>query len=255
MHDGFFNYYTRSADGWWERRDFLRGYRRLHSADRRWTPPYHPHLVAALTPGSVAHVDRQHPALIWVEALPGKPSTNGEWTQRGLSSAFMEEPVATAAVLADPRRRDGAAHLALLTTANDNESLERLLAVAQEQSYGRGRSRLVGPVQLSPHLGQGALMDNFNLSPPIYTPYNAPYLPEVLASSLEPVQMSRLYYAAGRNANPIAAGPSRIRLLQPAEIVDVLPKLITALDDLGEVSRARRHRGGLSVAVVAGCTL
>jgi GNAT superfamily N-acetyltransferase len=177
-------------------------------------------------------VDRQHPALVWVEALQGKPNSNGEWSQRGLGNPLMEEAVATAAILADPRRRDGTAHLALLATANDLESLERLLVVAQEQSSGRGRYRLVGPIHLSPHLGQGALMDSFNLSPPLYTPYNAPYLPEVLASGLEPVQSSRLYYAPAHTA-PVT-GPAHLRLLHPAEIPTLLPKLLVALDGLGE---------------------
>jgi hypothetical protein len=155
------------AESWWERRDFVRGWHRLHAGDRRWVPPYHPALVAALTPGRVPHLDRQRPALFWVEALPGRPNTDGNFNAQRFSSAFMEEAVATAALLADPRRRDGTATLALLSVANDVESLERLLSIAQEQAFTRGAARLVGPVALSPHLGYGALLDHFDQTPPL----------------------------------------------------------------------------------------
>ena len=174
MQEGYFNYVTRLMEGWWDRRDFIQGWRQLNRRDRRWTPPYHPTLVAALTPGRHPHMDRLSPALVRVEAMPGRPNRGGEdWRAQGLNGALMEQTVASAVVLSDPRRRDRTAYLGLLSVANDMESLERLLTAALEQSWARGFTRLVGPTALSPHLGCGALQDYFNLSPPLYTPYQA----------------------------------------------------------------------------------
>ena len=234
MHEGYYNYYTRLADSWWERRDFVRSWRRLHAGDRRWVAPYFPMLMAALTPGRMPHVDRQQPALMWIEALQGQPNTEGGWNPSRFNSVFMEEAVAVGALLADPRRRDGAAAVALFNVANDVESLERFIGVAQEQAYGRGRSRLVGPVGLSPHLGYGALLDHFDQTPPLYTPYNPPYLPEILDSTLDRVATARLYHVPVSARVQRVAGPSALRPLVAADDGEVLPRLLTALDDHGE---------------------
>lgn len=236
MHEGYYNYYTRKAESWWERRDFVRGWRRLHAGDRRWVPPHHPSLMAALTPNRTPHIDRQHPALLWIEALQGKANTDGSWNSQRFNSVLMEEAVAVAAVMADPRRRDDTATLSLLSVANDVESLDRLLSAAQEQAFARGRSRLVGPVALSPHLGYGALLDHFNQTPPLHTPYNSPYLPEVLDASLERVQTARLYHFALSSlpapAGPLETGegPALLRPISAEDDAKVLPYLLTALD-------------------------
>ena len=229
MLDGYFNYYSRIADGWWERRSFMGAWLRMMAADRRWTPPYRPHLAAALRSGRAPHVDRQQPAFIWLEALPGKPNYSGTLSHRQLSSALMEQPVATALLLADPRRHDGTATLALLHCANDVESLERLLTVAFEQAWQRGRSRLVGPVSLSPYLGQGALISHYNEYPPLYTPYQAPYLPEVLESIMARGPGSRLYHVV-----PTVLpndGPAVLRRLTTDDHATVLPRLLSGAAD------------------------
>ncbi|MCC6458319.1 MAG: GNAT family N-acetyltransferase [Caldilineaceae bacterium] len=234
MHDGYFNYYTRFVESWWQRRDFVRGWHRLHASDRRWVPPYHPALMAALTPGRTPHLDRQQPSLFWVEALPGSPNTDGKFNAQRINSAFMEEAVATAALLVDPRRRDGTATLAMLSVANDVESLERLLSIAQEQAFARGRSRLVGPVAFSPYLGYGALLDHFDQTPPLYTPYNAPYLPEILDAVFERGQTARLYHAPVHSNPKTSPGPAFLRPLRPEDDATVLPNLLAALDGAAE---------------------
>jgi GNAT superfamily N-acetyltransferase len=149
----------------------------------------------------------------------------------------MEEAVATAALLADPRRRDGTATLALLSVANDVESLERLLTLAQEHAFARGCSRLVGPVMLSPHLGYGALLDHFDQTPPLHTPYNQPYLPEILDAVLERVQLTRLYHVPVSADLEQMAGPARLRPLTIEDDAQLLPNLLTALDDNAEFAR------------------
>ena len=191
-------------------------------------------LRAALTPERMAHVARQRPALLWVEALQGKPNTDGGFNAQRLSNVMMEEAVAVAALMADPRRRDDTAALAMLSVANDVESLERLLGVAQEQAFARGRSRLVGPVALSPHLGYGALLDHFDKTPPLYTPYNAPYLPEILDAVFERVQTARLYHMPVTAHIERRAGPATLRPLVAEDDGKVLAKLLAALDGQGE---------------------
>ena len=228
MQEGYFNYITRIMEGWWERREFVHGWRQLNRRDRRWTPPYYPALVAALTPGRSPHMDRLAPALVRVEAMPGRPNSSGEWRAPGLSGSFMEQTVAAAVLLADPRRRDRTAYLGLLSVANDVESLERLLTTALEQSWARGCSRLVGPTALSPHLGYGALLDHFNLFPPLYSPYQPPYAPEVLAAVLEPVQTRRLYVAEPAAASA-ATDPARVRTLALAADDTATHALLTTL--------------------------
>lgn len=237
MQDGYYNYYTRFADSWWERRDFVRGWRRLHAGDRRWVPPYFPALNTALNPERSAHVDRQHPALFWIEALQGQPNTSGTWNAHRYHNVFMEQAVAVTALLADPRRNDGTATMALLSVANDVESLERLLGVAQEQAYGRGRSRLIGPTALSPHLGYGVLLDHFDKTPPLNTPYNPPYLAEIMDSVFTRVQRARLFHVETRASVTRVDGPAVLRPLSEADDAKVLPYLLTALDDNVEFPR------------------
>jgi GNAT superfamily N-acetyltransferase len=149
----------------------------------------------------------------------------------------MEQAVAVTALLADPRRSDGTATMALLSVANDVESVERLVGVAQEQAYGRGRSRLIGPTALSPHLGYGVLLDHFDKTPPLHTPYNPPYLPEVMDAVFDRVQMARLYHLAMRHQAAKVVGPATLRPLVAADDVKVLPYLLTALDDNHEFPR------------------
>jgi GNAT superfamily N-acetyltransferase len=169
--------------------------------------------------------------LLWIEALQGRPNTEGTWNAQRFNSVFMEEAVAVTALMADPRRHDDIATLSLLSVANDVESLERLLSAAQEQAFARGRSRLVGPVHLSPHLGYGALLDHFNQTPPLYTPYNSPYMPEVLDAVFERVQMAHLYHASISAPPDPADGPATLRPLTAEDDAKVLPYLLTALDD------------------------
>jgi GNAT superfamily N-acetyltransferase len=229
VDSGYFNFYSRVAESWWDRREFLHRWWRLYAGDRRWAPPHYPTLYAALVAGRVPHVTRQQPALVHVEALHGRARRNGEFN-RPLSTPLMEEPVAAAVVMADRRRRDGIATLGLLACANDEESLERLLAVAQEQAWRLGCSQLVGPAGLSPHLNMGALHDHFDLQPPLHTSYNPPYLPEVLHAVMVPLHTARLYTA--RVALPAGqVGPAQLLPLAPQRLAgDLLPLLATGMN-------------------------
>lgn len=233
MYSGYFNHYTRSAESRWERRDFVRRWWRLNRADRRWTPPDYRLLCRALVAQRDSHLQRGRLALVWVEALPGRPRQPNE-PLRGMALGMMEEPVAAAVVMADPRRRDRTAYLGLLACANDEEGLDRLLAAAQEHAWSLGCDRLLGPVGLSPYLQAGALCDHFHRAPPLHTPYNPPYLPDVLQTSLDAIQTTRLYQVAVSVPAPSAptpsAGPAQLVPLDPARLAgDLLPLFAATL--------------------------
>lgn len=234
MDDQYFNFTTHWAEGRWGRHSFLSAWRRLYRSDRRWTPPHFPTLRRALA-APPAHLARAHFLPFHLEALR-RPlrRRNGEamWNAYGAGgSALMEEPVAAAIALADPRR-PGAAYLALMQCANDEECVERLLAAAAEQLRTQGVSTVYGPTALSPHLPSGVLASHYHLAPPLHTPYNPPFLADLLAELMTPVQTSRLYVAAAPPGAPPAAGPARLEPLEPPRLAgDLLPLFQAAMSD------------------------
>lgn len=219
---GYYNYTTHVAEGWWARSEFVRSLWRLHDSERRWVPPYHPLLGRMLTPGASPHIARLEPVLIHLDALPQRK------TSGGYSTALIEEPVAATALLVDPRRRDATGYLALLACANDVETFERLAGAAMEQAAQQGCRRLWGPVGLSPQLGAGMLVSHFHLTPPLHTPYNPPYLPEVAASVMEPA-IEGVIYRLPMGASATAGGPAQVVAATAAQLAgDLLPLLAAA---------------------------
>lgn len=219
---GYYNYTTHVAEGWWGRREFVRSLWRLYGDDRRWAPPYYPLIGRVLKPGECPHVERQAPVLVHLDALPQRK------TSGGYSTAIIEEPVAATALLVDPRRRDGTGYLALLECANDAETFERLVGVAMEQAAMQGCRRLWGPMGLSPHLGVGMLESHYHYIPPLHSPYNPPYLPEVVAGMMEPALESHIYLLPVLGA-PAADGPARITSATADRLAgDLLPLLAVA---------------------------
>lgn len=110
--------------------------------------------------------------------------------------------------LCDPRRREGTAYLALLHCVNDPESLDRLLGRLAEALSARGCRRVIGPIGLSPHLGSGLLQDCWGQLPPLHTPYNPPYVPEVVGSAMRPLDRARLYHLEVPT-EPLSPPPAR----------------------------------------------
>ena len=220
MYSGYFNHYARAAETYWDRRTFVRAWWKIYASDRRWAPPPWSQCSRLLTRLDAPHLARMAPHFLHVEALPGRRRQPGEggW---GPSMALMEEPVAAAVLLADPRRRDGTAYLALLHLVNDEESWDRLLGVVMEHLWTHGRHHLVGPTGLSPHWASGVLQDHFHVTPPWLTPYNPPYLPEVVASSWQTAAQSRLYHAAVPNEPP-DGDALRLDALTSAELIPLV---------------------------------
>jgi ribosomal protein S18 acetylase RimI-like enzyme len=128
------------------------------------------------------------------------------------------------------------AYLALLHCANDRDSFNRLFDVAAEQLLARGYRTVVGPTGLSPHLGSGLLQDYWNLIPPLHTPYQPPYLPEIISDSLRPKSRSQLYHLA-IPAEPPSPHPGLAQLTRfnPTRLsTDLLLLLVAACPPWGD---------------------
>ena len=225
----FFNFRVESAEGYWGRVGFLRKWWRIYADDSRWAPPAWNRLRQALVSKRFAHLERGRPRLIAIEALPRRRQSHlsGQPFTTINQGVLMEQPVAAAVVLLDPRRTDSTAHLALLHAANSRESLERLLYTVQEQLGHEGIRRLLLPVGLSPYLGTGVLQSHFHRVPPLHAPYAPPYVPELFTTVCRPLGRSLLFAlepGADGDAPPPIPGPAHIRPLDPNRLAaDLLP--------------------------------
>jgi GNAT superfamily N-acetyltransferase len=220
----YINHVSTIAQGWWERRRFVAFWWRLYKNDPRWTPPYYPALRRILEPGRSLHLARMNPLLIYTEALPRRKQRSN------MVDPSFEQPVAATVVLTDPRREDRTAYLALLHCRNDLTSLKRHLAFVAEALAGRGYRRAIGPTGLSPHLGSGLLQDYWHRQPPLHTPSNPPYLPELAGLALRPLargQLHRLDLDSDLEPGP-SPGPAALRPLEPAQLAAGLLPLLAA---------------------------
>ena len=231
----YFNFRVDSAEGYRGRGGFLRKWWRIYADEPRWAPPAWNRLRQTLAPGRFAHLDRGRPLLIMVEALPRRRQAraSGQLFPTIEQGALMEQPVAAAVALIDPRRTDSAAHLALMHVANNRESLQRLLYAARENLGHEGIRRLILPVGLSPYLGTGVLQSHFHRIPPLHAPYAPPYVPELFTTVCRPLGRSLLFAAEpGEHTGmptPVP-GPARIHPLDPNRLAaDLLPLFTGAM--------------------------
>ncbi len=223
----YFNFQLHTAVSHWDRRDFLHYSQRIYQNDRRWTPPDARTIHAALNPAQNPHLARLSPELLYFDGLrrPKELPDGG-----GPSPAFFETPLVTAVLLQEPRRRDRTGYLAHLHCANSTESFLAFQDNVVETLAQQGIRRLIGPTGLSPHLGSGALHSHWHLSPPHHTPYNPPYLPEVLSRRMRSIAQSQLFQAAvpQEKLRP-APSPATLHPLNPTQLSDdLLPLLATA---------------------------
>ncbi|MCX6043949.1 MAG: GNAT family N-acetyltransferase [Chloroflexi bacterium] len=232
----YFNYTKRVAEGWWGRHDFIRHWWRMQAADSRWTAPHYAALHRALDPGRNAYLAQRSAMLLYLEALPRRVNATNTISGTGFAGALMEEPVAIGLTLVDKRRRDGAAYLSLLHCANNPEVIEQFVGTVMEKVSELGCQRVIGPVGISPHLQSGVLQNFFHIAPPLHTPYNPPYLPELLEGGLEPFARSRLYFMETPVELPAAKrSTAELVPLEPARLSgDLRPLLATACSANGD---------------------
>lgn len=223
----FFNHRFHLAENSWQRREFLNHWWQIYRPDPRWVPPPWADLLQTLAPERSGHLARMEPLLLYGEALPrqARPSSAQRHDLSTFSGSLFEAPVAAGLLLRDPRRQDGAAYAVWPHIANDGEVLVRFLDRAAELLQPLGIGQLILPVGLSPHLGSGSLQDYFHQLPPLHTPYDPPYLPELLAAVCRPLGRSLLYNAgvAAHLDEPVA-GPATLQRFELHRLAgDLLP--------------------------------
>ncbi len=194
----YFNYTTYLPNSWWERRSFLHAWWRLYAGDRQWAPPVYTALSRLVRTADNPLYVRLSTQMLYMEALPRRDSANTYATNTTMNapvgaSMTFEEVVSATLIQIDRRREDDAAYLGLLRCANDEETLERLLGKAFEQVAEQGCSLLIGPTGILPGWNPGALVNHYHRRPPWHTPYNPPYVGELLASIMEPWLETELY--------------------------------------------------------------
>lgn len=235
----YFNHKIHVAHTGWERWEFINSWRRLYGSDTRWTPPYYPALRRALNAETNSHLARMKHGLVYVDAI-----RRGQ--RRGLEqladpptpmALALEVSLAAAAVMIDPRRRDRSAYLALAHVVNDQETFGVFLDGVSDLMREYGCNRLLGFTGLSPHLGSGVLQDQWSQFPPLHTPYNPPYLPDLLANEMKTVETSRLYHlpvsqSTNKQITDIRHAPAQLTPLDPQRLAgDLLPLLAAACEN------------------------
>ncbi|HMN30103.1 MAG TPA: hypothetical protein PKE45_18265, partial [Caldilineaceae bacterium] len=242
MEQTYFNYTNHRADGWWERRTFLHGWWRIQAGDRRWAPPYYPALRRLLVRQQSGYLASVPAVLFHLEALPRRQRRKDEPGGPHFAGALMEEAVAAAVLYVDPSRTTNVGYLGLLHCVNHQETLERFWAAAQEILLELGCRRVIGRAGLSPGLPMGALQNYFHVSPPLHTPYNSPYLPELLESLFDPVGESDLYHYTLPTAATVTAGVAQIEPFDPARLAgDLLPLFLAGLEQGDELGMPRAN--------------
>jgi ribosomal protein S18 acetylase RimI-like enzyme len=224
----FFNYSTHWPTDWWARRSFIDAWWKIYASDPRWIPPDYVAWRRLLTNRDVAYWQRVGAQSLYLEALPARrqqPHTSA--TQPSLAGAVFEEPVAAAVLLYEPTY-DGTAYLSMLHCVNDEETLDRLLGAAIEQSMEAGCTRLIGPTGVIPAWCSGVLTNFFHVFPPNHTPYNPPYLPDLLAAAMTVCHQSVLLRLPVRSSGSPTTGPATIQPLDPATLDKALLSLLDA---------------------------
>ena len=230
----YFNYTTLYPHNGWERRSFWNDWWRLYADDAQAAPPAYHALGRFVRNAAHPWHERMATQLLAMHALPQRTAAPSFNANAPLTSAMtFEEPVAAAMLQLDGRRQDGAAYLGLLRCANDEETLERLLAKAFEVAAEQGAAHLLGPTGVLPAWQPGVLMSHFNRLPPWHTPYNPPYVGDLLAAVMEPWLETRLFEFAIPAALPPAPQPALIEPLPLARLSTHLLPLLTEAADLG----------------------
>ena len=207
----YHNFHLHTAVSYWGRHTFLSYSRRIYGGDRRWTPPDARTIHTALNPAQNPHLARLNPNLLYFDGLrrPKERPDNAR-----LNPTPFETPLVTCILLLDPRRQDRTAHLATLHCANSQESFLDFQDKLVEELSNLGIRRMIGPTGISPHIGSGALLDHWHLPPPHHTPYNPPYLPEILSRRMKPLAQSQLFHFTVPAERPSTL-PQTVATIQP----------------------------------------
>jgi GNAT superfamily N-acetyltransferase len=223
----YFNYATYWPVDWWGRRSFSAAWWKIYADDPRWAPPH----IAAwnwLVRGDAPYHRRLAARLLYMEAFPRRARPVGASASYPLvAGALFEEPVAATLVFCEPSAH-GALYLSMLHCVNDEETLDRLLGAVLEYGAEMNCTRIVGPIDVIPGWGDGALTNCFHLPPPLHTPYNPPYLADLLRGSMASFQQTVLLHLPVQATAEATDGPAT---LQPAKLADLAGALSPLLAD------------------------
>lgn len=227
----YINHTVKGLTGWSGSRAFLHRWWSLYADDSRWTPPFYPLARWALRPDRNPHLARYQPVFVYVEALPRQqPHRSSDPQQIAFSTSLFEVPTAAAVILTDPRRHDGAAYLALGRWIHDLASVRALFNFVSENLAESGVRRLIGPTGLAPSWGGGLLVGHWNRWPAQHTPYNPPYLPELLERG-RPAGHSHLFHLAVAESGTTVDGPAKLHRVSTDAEQDIIRSLIVATAD------------------------
>lgn len=224
--DGYFNFHRYEAHDWLARRSFLARWWRVNARDRRWPPPDYRACHRALVSRSEPALARFSPVLLTLEAMP-RLTRSGGLAGVSLPPAADEQCVGIVVLLRDDRGPAPVTHLALLAMANDAEVAERLVGAAYEAHPG---GILIGPSSLTPRLAGGVLLDHFHQEPPLHSPYNPPYLAEVIGGTLDAVAFERMWFldCAAAAQSPHRTQSPRVQEFAVERLVGDLQPLVAA---------------------------
>lgn len=226
----YINHHFNIAENSWGLSAFLSSWRRIYNEDPHLAPPYHPNIRQSLDSRKNAHLARLSTLIVHSTALPRRSNSDPHQVEINVEGITFEKPVAAGILLKDPRRNDRSAHLVEFRCVNDKESLERFLEYLGVQMLSIDCNQLICPVGLSPYIRTGSLESHWNRTPPLYTPYNPPYLPEMLESTMDPICSFRLYlFDLPEELPPAAEKPAILTPLNPGDLSNEVPKLILAL--------------------------
>ena len=217
----YYNFRLHTAVSYWDRRLFLSYCRRIYGGDGRWTPPNMRLALATLDITKNPHLARLNPNLLYFDGLRHSKV-------KSANPAFFESPLVTAVLQQDPRRHDRTACLSYLHCANSAESFLDFQDKIVEELSKLGIRRVIGPTGLSPHIGSGALQNQWQLPQPHHAPYNPPYLPEILARRMHPIAKSQLFHFTVPAERPSISQTSSATI-RPLNLNDLATTLLPVL--------------------------
>jgi hypothetical protein len=209
----------------------------VNARDRRWTPPDYQWLYGAVVRRRAPFLQSLQPVSLSLEAVERRDLStgfHGMVVPAGMGDSVVGHMLQLHAVTPAP----ATACLAMFNSANDEDTLDQLLNAAWQQGAPWGIQRVIAPCALSPSLSAGLLIDHFNLAPPLHTPYNAPYLPELMDGAMEPLRYSRLWHLPSAALLPEAGAPASLQIV-PFDVArlagDLLPLALATAQDSAPV--------------------
>lgn len=193
MNIEYFNFQTEHAASRSQRRAFLHRWWSLGSDDSGWTPPLYSLLRRHLVNAGHSHLQRLQVVFLSQESVRRQRGSNSldlhAWVDSGgMGGASLGISTSAAGILLDQRLESGAAYLFTPHLINDPACAESLFDALAQACTELGVSRLVGPTSFSPYLDAGLQLDYWHQPTPYLAASHPPYLPELLAQHMQPVE-------------------------------------------------------------------